>query len=59
MLSDFGSHMLKMVKPQDKVAQVPTSLLGVCNLINQDICFRLYISKTTSLSGLNQYTFGG
>lgn len=36
---------LKTVKTEDKVAQVPASLLGRWNSINQDICFRLYISK--------------
>lgn len=55
MPSDFGSHMLKMVKPQDKVAQF---LHHCLEFIRQDICFRLYISKRTSLLGLTSIHLG-
>lgn len=58
MPSDFGSHMLKMVKPQDKVAQVLHHCLKFATLSIRMSVSDFTSAREQSLLGLSQYTFG-
>ena len=59
MPSDFGSHMLKMVKPQDKVAQVLHHCLEFATLYQSGYLFQtLHQQENKSIGFKPVYIWG-